>query len=141
MDMTEQFKLLLDEDEVFYKADSFSSGRKVFRIPQKLKSGAFVEVLVVFYDDSVKIAVLKIASVEDVEKRGEILEIFNDANRSYKYLKIYLDDEGDVVAESDLVTDLMVGEFQPPVLLAYMGAILRTVNDVYPKIMKVLWSD
>ena len=141
MDMAEQFKLLLDEDEVFYKTDSFSDGRKVFRIPQKLKSGAFVEVLVIFYDDSIKIAVLKIASVEDVEKRGEVLRIFNATNRAYKYFKIYLDDDGDVVAESDLVADIIVGEFQPAVLLAYMGAILKTVNDVYPKIMKVLWSD
>ena len=84
---------------------------------------------------------MKIASVEDVEKRGAILEIFNNTNRAYKYFKIYLDDKGDVVAESDLVTDVIVGEFQPAVVLAYMGAILKTVNDVYPKIMKVLWSD
>jgi hypothetical protein len=141
MSIAEQFKSFLDENEIFYRDDSSDLEREVFRIPQKLKGGSFVELLVVFYDDSVKIVVLKIASVEDSEKRGEILELFNGFNDSYKYFKVYLNDENDIIVEGDFVTDLIAGDFQPEVLLAYIGAALKEVNMIYPKIMKILWSD
>ena len=141
MDIAEQFKVFLDENEIFYSDRSSNLERTIFRIPQKLKSGSLVEVVVFFYNDSVKIVVLKIASVVDDEKRIAFLELFNEVNFTYKYFKIYLDKDNDVVFEGDLVTDLIDGEFQPELLLTYIGTALQEINEIYPKIMKILWSD
>ncbi len=141
MDTAEQFKSFLDENEIFYSDKSSNIERNVFRIPQKLKSGSLVEVVVIFSNDSLKIVVLKIASVVNDEKRSKILELFNEVNFTYKYFKIYLDKDNDVVFEGDLVTDLIDGDFQPDILLTYIGVALQEINEIYPKIMKILWSD
>ncbi len=137
----EQFQALLEEQDIFYKIDSFRDGTQLFCIPQNLEAGGVVEVLVVFGDDYVKIVVLKIATINDPEKRFAVYDLFNDLNRAYKFFKFHIDSDGDVIFEGDLVTDLRDGEFHPDTLMAYIAAALTMVKTAYPKIMKIMWSD
>ena len=137
----EQFQALLDEQDIFYKIDSFKNGTQLFRIPQNLESGGVIDILVVFADDHVKIVVLKMATINDPEKRFAVYELFNELNRAYKFFKFHIDSEGDVIFEGDLVTDLRDGEFQPDTLMMYIAAALKMVKTAYPKIMKIMWSD
>ena len=69
--MVEQFKDFLDEEEIFYKHDEFDDGKNVFRIPQRLKTGGVVDMLVVFDEDDIKLLIMKIGTVEDPEKKAE----------------------------------------------------------------------
>ena len=140
MNEFEQFRELLDEDEVFYKVDEFDDGRHIFRIPHKLKSGGMVEIVVIFEDDNIKILIMKLGNVEDPEKKAMCYELFNDLNYTYKYYKIYLDSDGDVMIACDVAMDVCRGEFYPKVLMAYIGSALRVASEVYPKIMKILWA-
>ena len=137
----EQFQELLDENEVFYKADTLSSGTPLFRIPQKIKNGGFADMLVIFNEDNIKLVVAKIATVDDPEKRIKFYELFNEMNDTYKYFKLYVDSDGDIMLEGDLTMDLRDGDFQPETLMAYIGASLKLIENVYPKIMKLMWAD
>ena len=140
MSEVEQFKEFLDGDEIFYKHDEFDDGRNVFRIPQKLKTGGIVDMLVIFDEDDIKLLIMKIGTVEDPEKKAMCYELFNDLNHSYKYYKLYLDSDGDVMIDCDIAIDVCRGKFYPKTLMAYIGSAFKVANEVYPKIMKILWT-
>ncbi len=141
MDDYQLFEEFLTNEELFFKADKFPNGTPFFRIPQKIKNGSLVDIFVVFEEENVKVLFLKIATVEDDEKLPVFYELFNDLNRNYKFFTFNLNSDNEVVLEGNLPTDLRDGEFQPESLFGYIIAALKTLSDVYPKIMKVIWAD
>ena len=137
----EQFRELLDENDLFYKVDFLDNGKTLFRIPQKLKSGGFVDMLLFFEDDNIKILVAKIATIDDPDKLAQCYAILNESNCNYKYFKMYVDSDGDVMLSCDLAMDIVKeGVFSPETVLAYVGASIKVINENYPKIMKLLWA-
>ena len=137
----EQFRELLDGNDLFYKVDFLDNGKTLFRIPQKLKSGGFVDMLLFFEDDNIKILVAKIATIDDPDKLAQCYAILNESNCNYKYFKMYVDSDGDVMLSCDLAMDIVTeGVFSPETVLAYVGASIKVINENYPKIMKLLWA-
>ena len=137
----EQFRELLDGNDLFYKVDFLDNGKTLFRIPQKLKSGGFVDMLLFFEDDNIKILAAKIATIDDPDKLIQCYAIFNELNCNYKYFKMHADSDGDVMLSCDLAMDVVTeGVFSPETVLAYVGASIKVINENYPKIMKLLWA-
>ena len=141
MEDYQKFEEFLNEEEIFFKADQFPSGIPFFRIPQQVKNGGLVDIIVIFEEENIKVLFLKIAVVEDPEKLSVLCQLFNDLNCNYKFFTFQINSDNEVVLEGNLPTDLRNGDFQPDSLFGYVVAALKTLNEVYPQIMKIIWAD
>ena len=135
------FEEFLNSEDIFFRLDEFPDGTSFFRIPQKIKNGNLIEIIVIFEEVNIKILIVKIGSVEMPEKQIAIYQLFNELNKIYKFFTFHLDSNNDVVFEGNLSTDLRDGDFQPEVLLTYIAAALKSLSEAYPQIMKVIWTD
>lgn len=140
MDNYEAFKNFLNENKVHYMEDKLEHGDRFIRIPQKLKNGGVVNVIVIFAEKNVKVLVVGIANVEDENKSVECLKLFNSLNAKYNFFKLYLQPNGDVNLDGDVVMGIFEGEFQARALMGFIVAALNYAQDVYKDVMKVLWA-
>ena len=140
MDTYEIFKDFLDEIEVHYTEDKLESGDRFFRIPQKLKNGGVVNIIVIFGEKNIKVLVVGIATIEDEAKKVECLKLFSELNAQYNFFKVYMRSNGDVNIDGDVVVGVFGGEFQPRALMGFMIAALNYTQDVYGDVMKIQWA-
>ena len=141
MDNYEAFKIFLDENKVLYNEDKVEHGDRFIRIPQKLKNGGVVNVIVIFAEKNVKVLIVGVANVEDQNKRGECFELFNTLNSRYNFFKVYLQTNGDVNIDGDVVLGVHEGDFQARALMGFIVAALNYTQDVvYPDVMKIVWA-
>ncbi|MBR1806014.1 MAG: hypothetical protein IJ774_06460 [Selenomonadaceae bacterium] len=141
MDRYEAFKIFLDENKVLYNEDKLESGDRFFRIPQKLKNGGVINVIVVFAEKSIKVLIVGVANVEDENKRVECLKLFNTLNSRYNFFKVYLQPNGDVNIDGDVVLGVFEEVFRTRALMGFIVAALNFTQDVvYPDVMKIVWA-
>ena len=93
----------------------------------------------VFFDldgCSIQILTSPIANVP-VEKTASALLALNECNHLFRWVKFYLDEDNDVIANTDLIfTAQNAGE-------ACIEIVLRCasiIDDAYPRIMKAIWG-
>lgn len=92
-----------------------------------------------FFDldgESVQVATSPIASVP-AEKTAQLLYALNDCNHKFRWVKFYLDDDNDVIAESDAIID------EQNAGAVCFEIVMRTasiIDDAYPDIMKAVFS-
>ena len=97
-----------------------------------------VAVHVIFDEDgeSAQVVTSPIASVP-AEKTSKLLLALNDCNHRFRWVKFYLDDDNDIVADADIMFDEQnVGD-------ACLEIVMRTasiIDDAYADIMKGIWS-
>ena len=141
MDNYEAFKAFLDENKVIYSEDKVEHGDRFIRIPQKLKNGGVVNVVVIFAEKNIKVLVVGVANVEDESKRGACFELFNTLNSKYNFFKIYMQQNGAVSVDGDIVLGVFEEAFRTRALMGFVVAALNYTQDVvYPDIMKILWA-
>ena len=141
MDNYEAFKIFLDENKVIYNEDKAEHGDRFIRIPQKLKNGGVVNVVVIFAEKNIKVLVIGVANVEDENKRGECFKLFNSLNSKYNFFKIYLNQNGDVNVDGDVVLGVFEETFRTRALMGFVVAALNYTQDVvYPDVMKIIWA-
>ena len=137
MDNYEIFKEFLDSSEIHYNEDSFDNGDRFFAIPQKIKSGPLLNVIVIFSRIRIKILILGISSLEDEDKRSALYDFFNEFNRDTSFFKMYL--RGDeICVEGDFSTDIINGDFEPEEFMNFILAALMAVDRNYRNILKIL---
>lgn len=138
MDNYDAFKFFLDTNDVRYDENSFDDGDRLVVIPQKIKSGALMNVMVIFSDIRIKILILGFASLEDENKKADLYEFFNEFNKRTGFFKMYL--RGDeICVEGDFSTRIYDGEFNPEKFMDFIMAALFAVDGVYRDVMKILW--
>lgn len=97
-----------------------------------------ISVLVLFDKDSDPLAQLvcwEIANFKNKEEKG--LQVCNELNSRFRWVKFYLDDEMDVRAEMDLkFTDESCGE----ICVASLLRMISVIDNAYPTIGKALWA-
>ena len=140
MDNYTTFKSFLDDEGIKYKEDSFESGDRFFVIPQRIKNGVVVNILVVFSKIKIKISVLGVAEIEEEEKRAACYELFNQFNMEYSFFKMYMRPEGNICVEGDFSTEIFDGEFVAKELMNFIMAALLFVDKTFKELMKVQWS-
>ena len=141
MDNYESFKEFLDKKVIRYSEETLTkSGERFFRLPQKLKSGGFVDILVVFAEKNVKIKIFGIATIEEEEKKIACYKLFNAMAAQYNFFRMYLHPNGDVSLEGDVVLGVVEGEFQPKALMGFVIAAVNFLEKVYKDLMKIQWS-
>ena len=140
MDNYEALKVFLDENKVHYMEDKLEHGDKFLRIPQKLKNGGVVNVIVIFAEKNIKVLVVGIANADDENKRVECLKLFNTLNAKYNFFKLYMQPNGDISLDGDVVIGVFEGDFQARALMGFIIAALNYAQDVYKEVMQVLWK-
>ena len=141
MDNYEAFKIFLDENKVLYNEDKVEHGDRFIRIPQKLKNGGVVNVVIIFAEKNIKVLVIGVTNVEDESKRGECYKLFNTLNSRYNFFKIYLNQNGDVNVDGDVVLGVFEETFRTRALMGFIVAALNFTQDVvYPEVMKIVWA-
>ncbi len=141
MDNYGAFKAFLDENKIIYSEDKVEHGDRFIRIPQKLKNGGVVNVVVIFAEKNIKVLIVGVANVEDENKRGECFKLFNTLNSRYNFFKTYLQPNGDVNVDGDVVLGVFEEKFQTRALMGFIVAALNFTQDVvYPDVMKIVWA-
>ena len=141
VDNYEVFKNFLNDNNVHFTEDSLERGDRFFRIPQKIKSGGVVDVLVIFSERNIKVLIFGIATINDEQKKIACYKLFNDLAAQYSFFKFYLRSNGDVNVEGDAILGLVEGgEFQSKALMGFLVAGVNLVQDTYKDIMQIQWS-
>ena len=97
-----------------------------------------VAVHLVFDDDgeSAQVLTSPIASVP-AEKTSKLLLVLNECNQKFRWVKFYLDEDNDVIADGDVIFDEQnAGE-------TCIEMVMRTasiIDDAYSEIMTAIWS-
>ena len=140
MDNYESFKKFITDAGLHYAEGKLEKGDRVFRIPQQIKNGGVVDVLVVFGQNNIKVVFLGIGKVDSDEKRNACYKLFNDLSAQFNFFKFYVRQDGDIGLEGDVVLGIIEGEFQPKALMGFMAAAITLLQDNYGDIMKILQS-
>ena len=88
-------------------------------------------------DGFIKIKLYDIAYLEESDLRAELLAKINAWNAEFRYVKLCLDRDQDVVIDIYLSLDLHRGEFQPDSVMAMMAVGMRVVEKIYDDLMEL----
>ena len=88
-------------------------------------------------DGFIKIKLYDIAYLEVGDRRAELLAKINTWNGEFRYVKLCLDRDQDVVVDIDLPLDLHKGKFQPDSIMAMMAVGMRVVENIYDDLMEL----
>lgn len=137
---TKLIKEEMDRQGLKYSIEEFEDGSTLW-VRFTINNGPSLQVKFISLDDKNDVAIRLFRIVENVEesKVEEMLKAVNECNCEYRYLKFILDDECDVNIEYDLALraeDTSVGAEACEILVR----IVKIVDEVYPKFMKIIWS-
>lgn len=98
-----------------------------------------IDINVIFDKDGEGLVALRCWSFGKVPdgKRIQMLEACNSLNNEYRWVKFYIDDDGDIAASLDAVIDISTVGAECIQLVSRMVSIY---DKAYPKLMKEVWS-
>ena len=136
---TKQFVKFLEKKDIrFTHYEATEKRREIIKVGFKGENKDGIEVLF-FFDPSEKAVGVKSFSIAKVPeaKLASMYALLNNLNGEYRWVKFYIDDENEVTASSDAaITKATADEVCYDRLLRF----LDIVDEVYPQIMKTLWS-
>ena len=132
-----KFRDFLNREKI-YMNELKEDGITFFRAEQKLKDGW--KVLLVFsFNQDEKVADLfcfNVAELKNPEKKKDVHTLLNEYNANFRYSKLY-EENGTVSIRYAYSLD---GEFQPDLAFRKLIMLLETADQVYPRLMEVIWS-
>ena len=149
MGIKDAIKEELDRNDMNYEiSDESEEDRQetYFYMKNELENDEAVTVVIVVrelydqVDDAdgfIKIKLYDIAYLEESDLRAELLAKINAWNAEFRYVKLCLDRDQDVVIDIDLPLDLHRGEFQPDSVMAMMAVGMRVVENIYDDLMNL----
>lgn len=133
MDYKQIFMDHLDEIDINY--DSLDNGMvKIEFGADNIKS---IEVIAIFEEDNPDVAITSF-SIGNFQNNYEAgLRVCNEMNKEYKWVKFYLDDDCDVVADiSTMVDEYTCGDY----CVTAIKRLIDIIDMAYPNFMRALWS-
>lgn len=131
-------RTLAEHDIVFQHVSDFEKPMIVLSFGGGDYSYTHVVIHLIFDEDgeSAQVQTSPIANVP-VEKTSKMLLTLNECNHKFRWVKFYLDEDNDIIADADVIFDEQnVGE-------ACLEIIMRTasiIDDAYPDLMKGIWG-
>lgn len=130
----------LDEIGLRYRENTDSeSGNSYLILQEVLKGGQTVTILFEFPEnvEVVSIKIWDIATIDSPLKREELLKLLNELNWRYRFGKFSADDKGQVTMDWAVMT---IDNFDCKFIVDLCGLLLRTLEEEYPKLMKLQWA-
>ena len=111
---------------------------KSMKITYGGKNVPSITVAFVFGDDckDVQMAAFSIVNVPE-EKRPEVYRVCSENNMHYRWVKFYLDSDGDLTADADAIIRPSDG---PEICFEMLLHIISIVDKAYPSFMKAMWA-
>ena len=85
---------------------------------------------------TVCIRVFDLINVPD-SKRFQMLELINTLNRDYRWTRFFLSKDSKMQVQIDHMID---GGKGPQHMVELMIRLMRIVDDIYPRLMKLIWG-
>lgn len=128
----------LDEINVGMERFEMDNGDTVFRSVESLKSGGSITMGVIFQSDEsvVELRAWGLATINNPMKKEHLHELLNTLHREYRFGK-FVEVEGEVNYNYSYFVD---NGFTPYFAIQLYIMILETIEDVYPKFMKLQWA-
>lgn len=123
-------------EDIFEEIDTGeATGFKAF---QNIKNGRCM--ILVIVDDSVySTASVTFGTLDNLARKERILDLFNDLNQSYKTMKFYINDNNELVAQIGYTGNS--NNFDADTFLATVLNMFNDIeNNVYAKVMRILWA-
>ncbi len=70
-------------------------------------------------------------------KKGAVLSVLNDMHEKFRFFKFVVDEDGDLNVEYDFPKE---GGDPGKAAVEMVIRLMQIVDDIYPPVMKVLWS-
>ncbi|WP_418772376.1 YbjN domain-containing protein [Megasphaera sp.] len=140
MSKLDLFRDHLDEREYRYREVTDDAGvTRAFIAQHEIKNNQILTVVYEFSEEEtfVDLGIFDIAKIEDSSKREAVLDLINELNQGYRFGKFFVSDEGDVVMRWSL---FIKNHFDPAVLLDMAFMLVGTIEEAYPKFMKIQWT-
>lgn len=119
--------------------DTTKNGKDVVRVTYRADNVDKI-VFKIFVDpdaDNVAIRVWSIAKANNNNQYAALTMALNKVNNDYRWYRFYLDDDNEVTAAADAVVDLnTIGA----VTHELIARGVNIIDEVYPSLMKALWS-
>lgn len=72
-----------------------------------------------------------------IDKKLQLLEDINNCNKQYRWVKYYIDDEGDVNLQIDaLINEETSGE----IIVELIRKAVSIIDETYPTFMRTIWA-
>lgn len=137
-DVKQGFKNLLDMEVEDIEAED---GSTYFRIPQNLKNGPTVDILIIIGDDKKDVAyrIFSLVEIEDTYKEDELNRLVANLNAEYRFVKFLVSHEDlsvKVAMDHCISPNDVVGE----TIVANCVKLFLIAQEAYPKLMKLVWK-
>lgn len=133
------FESALDQYEIKYQ-ELDGNGRIGVRVTYNLKNVNHLTVSFLFDEDGEDVHFVAgvITHVPEGDaRRGAVLEALNDANRRFRWIKFYLDQDSDIMADGD---HILTPDFVGNTCHTLLERILSVCDQAYPDFMRAIWS-
>ncbi len=137
--VADRFTSFMDEKGIRY--DYFERTEKRNEAVKITYSGENAESISVifFFDDNNKSVNVKSFSIAKIpsNKLMDVYVILNELNAEYRWVKFFVDSDNEVTVSGDALVDATsAGPECHEIMIRYINII----DEVYPRLMKVLWS-
>jgi hypothetical protein len=139
MKNSEILKNYLQESNIYFEEKLGDDGSPLFIFRQSVKNGETLLIGFAFdpNQSTLDIKIFNIATIESSLKREELLKFINDLNEKYRFGKYMVNKEGQIYMSHALVTS---EGFSAKDTLAICAMMVQTIEDEYPKFMKLRWA-
>ena len=131
-------KAFEEEGWHFEHEEATETRAEYVRIPFSTESNVPVKIIFFFDDNNqtVNIKVFSLCQVK-VEKLMDMYVLLNQLNYEFRWVTFYLDEDNEVTLSGDAVVDVETAGAE---LKQLCGRFLDIIDQVYPRIMKVVWG-
>ncbi len=103
-----------------------------------LKSGGNYRIRFISTDDGNDVSVRVIGLIRvEANQRADIINVLNELNRKYRYVKFVCDNDNDINVEYDFPTS---ASNPAESALEMVLRVAKIIEEAYPEIMRTLWS-
>lgn len=140
MDYAEIAERFFEQNDWNFEVKELSDGDKMFTLPFSAKNLPGINLKVIIApNDTCKILAYLANNVPD-NKRAAMLEVLNKLNMKFRYLKLVLDSDNDVVASYDFSfygdEDAAINAIEEMIYL-----VKSSMDESVPRIMTLIWAD
>lgn len=140
IDYSEVVENFFEQNDWKFDLNELPDGDKIFTLPFGAKNLPAINLKVIIApNDTCKILTYLANEVPD-SKRAAMLEVLNKLNMKYRYLKLVLDSDNDVVASYDFS---FYGDEEAAVtaIEEIIFLVKSSIDESVPKIMQLIWAD
>lgn len=139
MNHAENFEQYVVRSDIGYDVVTLDGGAKGFKFYQQLENGPRLLLGVIFNPNNtiVDLNIFNIAKISNPLKQELYLTLINELNNQYRYTKFTIvNDE----IQANYALPLTAQADMSEVIFDLLIMLLRSVEDSFPKLMKLQWS-